>query len=314
MISGVLSKLGDTFDRITGRHWNPSSSLATSKLEEKLKFLLDSEAREVGNARFVPHKFKLKIQWNKFSTDSDSDLKKLEYELHAAAIDHINDRRYHTYAPIEVSVEKDYFVEGVKFIAGFGKYAEDDTDGVAVDVTLANIPVGDTVPEPEDAADEPEEDLPGPEICFEYSVSGKSFRKCLSFGETRRFSVGRTGTNDIVIDDPSVSKSHAAIALNKSGQVVIADTGSTNGTFISNVRMAYGKAKTLSDGTVVKFGDVEAAVSLKVTSEAPLETELFSASENEPAADAVSPQPTVASLDSGDVSPGQMKTPEERDI
>ncbi len=97
LVGGVLTKLGDTFDRFTGRGWNPSSSLATSELVEKLKFLLDSEVRDSdGKGKYVPHIIKLKMQWNKFSTEAEPQLKKLENELHAAAIDHINDRLYHT--------------------------------------------------------------------------------------------------------------------------------------------------------------------------------------------------------------------------
>ena len=41
LMRGVLTKLGDTLDRLTGRRWTPSSSLATSELSEKLKKLLD---------------------------------------------------------------------------------------------------------------------------------------------------------------------------------------------------------------------------------------------------------------------------------
>ncbi|MCO6509310.1 MAG: FHA domain-containing protein [Aridibacter famidurans] len=305
LIGGVLSKLGDTFDRITGRNWNPSSNLATSKLEEKLKLLLDAEVREEpGGGRFVPHLFKLKIQWNKFSTDSDADLKKLEHELHAAAIDHINDRLYHTYAPIQVSVEKDYFVEGVQFIAGFGKFGESEGDEIAVNVTLKNIPVGESPPaeEPPAEAEAAQEVSHGPEVCFDLTVQGKRVRRCVIFGDTRRFSVGRSGTNDIVIDDPSVSKVHASVALSSSGGIVIADTGSTNGTFIGGSRMPYGKAAPLSEGSKIKFGDVEALVSVSSVLQNSEDAGPGASEDETPvpvteAFEAPEPAPTIASSD-----------------
>ncbi|REJ78311.1 MAG: FHA domain-containing protein [Acidobacteria bacterium] len=270
LVGGVLSKLGDTFDRVTGRKWNPSSNLATSKLEEKLKLLLDSEARNFEDSgTFVPHIFKLKIQWNKFSTDSDAELRKLEHELHAAAIDHINDRLYHTYEPILVTVEKDYFVEGVQFIASFGKFAESEDDEVAVNVTLKNIPVGGEAAFDEPAVEEAEgaetSESEGLEVCFEFSLKGAGKRACVTFGEQRRFSIGRTGSNDIVIDDISISKTHAAVAMNRSGEIVVADTGSTNGTFIGSDRMAYGKAASITNGSRLRFGDVEVIVSVEET-------------------------------------------------
>ena len=110
-VSGILTKLGETFDRLTGRNWQPSSSLATSELSEKLKKLLDAEVKDLGaKGRFVPHNIKLKMQWDKFSTDADSAMKKLENELLIAAIDHINDRRYHTYAPIKLEIKPDWVI------------------------------------------------------------------------------------------------------------------------------------------------------------------------------------------------------------
>lgn len=266
LIGGVLTKVGDTFDRVTGRNWNPSSSLATSRLEEKLRAILDAEAMEVkGRGVFVPHLFQLKVQWNKFSTDSEEELRKLEHELHAAAIDHINDRLYHTFEPISVSVAKDYFVEGVQFIASYGAFAENEGAETAIDVTLTNIPVGAEAAKEEPAASEPSASRARcPVIRADYSSGGKSRTAKFDLSEVSRIAVGRAATNDLVIDDESVSKTHAAIAFKESGEIVIADTGSTNGTFIGGVRIPYGKAHALTDGTAVKFGDIETRFSIEM--------------------------------------------------
>src|SRR4051794_1724287 len=91
LVRGVLTKLGDTFDRLTGRGWKPSSSLATSELVEKLKALLDAEAQDLGSEGiYVPHNISLKMQWDKFSTDSEKSMKSLENEMLTAVVDHIN--------------------------------------------------------------------------------------------------------------------------------------------------------------------------------------------------------------------------------
>src|SRR5215210_5905485 len=109
LVQGALTKIGDTLDRLTGRRWRPSSSLATSGLIERMKALLDSEATEDEEKRkFVPHNIKLKMQWDKFSTDSEDALRKLEYELLTAAVDHISDNRYYTHAPLNLEVKPDY--------------------------------------------------------------------------------------------------------------------------------------------------------------------------------------------------------------
>src|SRR5262245_36575376 len=121
LIQGVLSKIGETFDGLFGRSAKASSTLATSELAARTKKLLDSQVRDMGeNGRFVPHIINLKVEWGKFSTDTQQSLKNLENEILAAVLDHINDKRYLTYAPLKVTAKPDYFVEGVHIITSFG--------------------------------------------------------------------------------------------------------------------------------------------------------------------------------------------------
>jgi len=92
---GALTRIGDSFDRLTGRKWVPSSSLAASALIERIKKLLDSEAIEVeGKGKVVPHHIQLKMQWDQVSDDSEDALKRLQTELMVATVDHINDSLY----------------------------------------------------------------------------------------------------------------------------------------------------------------------------------------------------------------------------
>ncbi len=250
LLRGVLTKIGDTFDRLTGRSYRPSSSLATSELVEKLKKLLDHELRD---GRFVPHNIKLKMQWDKFSTDSDEAIKTLENELTVAVIDHINDRRYHTYAPISLVVKPDYFIDGVKLLVSFDKFDKEDHE-VGVNVTVPQIKVADLIPS-EFAAPEPV----GDRFFVRFTAAGKARETELEFKPGQRLSVGRGSENDLTIDDPSVSKIHASLVVNAEARLAVADTGSTNGTFVNGSRIAYGKAIPVEDDAVLKFGTVEVA-------------------------------------------------------
>lgn len=65
--------------------------------------------------------------------------------------------------------------------------------------------------------------------------------------------IGRLSTNDVVLADPNVSRSHAE--LRRAGEAwVLADLGSTNGTLV-NGKLA--KEHTLNDGDKIAFGTSE---------------------------------------------------------
>ena len=252
LLRGSLTKIGDTFDRFTGRRWVPSSSLATSELIERIKTLLDAEAKQIpGKGVVVPHNIKLKMQWDKFSTDAEDALQKLEYELLAATADHINDSLYYTYAPISLEVKPDYFIEGVKLMVSFDKFADENRD-VEMNVTIPAIKVADVVADLTAKRAEARETY-----VARFEVKGLNKEKTLEFPRSGRISVGRTGSNNLVIDDASVSKIHGALSVDENGGLSVADTGSTNGTFLNDQRISYGKATRLMAGDRVKFGTVD---------------------------------------------------------
>lgn len=251
LVRGVLTKLGETFDKLTGRNWQPSSSLATSEIIEKLKKLLDAEVKDLGaKGRFVPHIINLKMQWNKFSTDSETALKTLENELLTAAIDHINDNRYHTYAPLKVEVKSDYFTEGVRLTANFDEAANDECEA-GIKVTVPEISKEHLLPENNQTAAESEN------FIAEFTAHDKPKSVVLKFPKGKRLSVGRTRENDLTIDDQSVSKIHATLFVNDANKLLVADTGSTNGTYLNGERIAYGRAVAVGEGDKIKFGDAE---------------------------------------------------------
>lgn len=253
LVKGTLTKVGDILDRLTGRGWKPSSSLATSGLIERMKSLMDAEARQDEHGRrYVPHNIRLKMQWDKFSTDSDESLQKLENELLVAAVDYINDRRYYTYSPLSVLVKADYFTSGVMLLVSFDNVDSDGNER-AVDVTVDGLKKEDLLPDAE-----PEKKSAKIRVSFE--AGGKKIEKSLDLDEGVRVSVGRTKENGLRIDDQSISKVHASLLLNKEGKVLVADTGSTNGTFVDGQRIAYGKAVELVSDSALMFGLIKVAV------------------------------------------------------
>ena len=84
--------------------------------------------------------------------------------------------------------------------------------------------------------------------------------------DKEEISIGREDTNDIVLNNPSISRQHSVIHVSD-GIVSIKDLGSVNGTFINNVKM---------DEAVLDIGDeiVVGKYMIKLKSEKTLDPEL----------------------------------------
>jgi hypothetical protein len=67
--------------------------------------------------------------------------------------------------------------------------------------------------------------------------------------------IGRAPTNDIVFDDGSISKSHAAIHREAGGWAV-KDNKSRNGTYVDGVRLDSGAKVGVASGAQVTFGAI----------------------------------------------------------
>ncbi len=258
LVQGALTKIGDTFDRLTGRRWQPSSSLATSGLIERLKMLLDAEVKENGNGKYVPHNIKLKMQWDKFSTDADDSLRKLEHEMLTAAVDHINDKRYYTYAPLKVEVKPDYFTSGVKLFVSFDKFDEQEREA-ELNVTVPAAYVAHLIPTEI-------KELAAGNLTVQFDTGSGPVEKSVHLEEGQRVSIGRTKENAIAIDHTSVSKMHGSLLLSAEGKLKVADTGSTNGTFINGERIAYGKAIEILAGDKLMFGAIDVVLNFALAS------------------------------------------------
>ena len=67
-----------------------------------------------------------------------------------------------------------------------------------------------------------------------------------------QMSIGRSSINEIVLNDPEISRRHALFSRD-GNQYTVQDLGSTNGTFVNGQRCAG--VVSLKDGDVVEFGD-----------------------------------------------------------
>ncbi len=249
LLRRVLEGMGDVVDRKFGRTVEPKSGLTTSKLIERMKRLIDERARDEGRkGRIAPHHLVLKVEWGTHSEAPPEILNDLKNEVLAAAIDHINDHRYRTLAPISVEAEVDIFTTGISVDPNFGDFEEDlrrEDEAKRAEKAGVVIPV----------AAPP---MPDIEIIARITQSKGTREIPLIFKPGgKRLNVGRASDNELTLNDTSVSKIHAALLMTSEGTILVADTGSTNGTFINGRRISYGESRVIEDGDVVGFGDVE---------------------------------------------------------
>ena len=245
----VLEGMGDVVDRRFGRTVDPRSGLTTSKLIDRMKKLIDERVRDEGKrGRIAPHHLILKVEWGTHSEAPPEILHDLKNEVLAAAIDHINDHRYRTLGAVTVDAEVDIFTTGISVDPTFGEFEDDlrrqDEERRAAKSGV-QIPSGaPTMPDIQVLARITQQNGTR-EIPLIFKPGGK------------RLNVGRASDNELSLNDGSVSKIHAALLMTAEGTLLVADTGSTNGTFINGRRIAYGESRLIEDGDVVGFGDVE---------------------------------------------------------
>jgi pSer/pThr/pTyr-binding forkhead associated (FHA) protein len=73
--------------------------------------------------------------------------------------------------------------------------------------------------------------------------------------DAARIVIGRSSGSDVWLPDPSISHRHSVIRMQGSDYVV-ADEGSTNGTFVGGVRLEKGATRLLRTGDLLRVGRV----------------------------------------------------------
>jgi pSer/pThr/pTyr-binding forkhead associated (FHA) protein len=262
LIRRVLETVGSSVDRLFGREKKQPDALpSTADLAERLRRMIDAQARINKDGRkLAPHLIQIKYAWGSTSDDFQRALKRLENELLIIAAEHINDNRFATLAPLKAQSRADVLTENLTLAIGFDDETLKNSEQVEVPVEIYAKLRADHNPAP-------------PEKVFEIEVaadaiflSGARRRTILRFTPGKRdyLTVGRIKENDLYLDDMSVSKHHASLVMSADGVLKVADTGSSNGTAIDGIRIAYGKAFEIKPENKVSFGDVQVSFAWEV--------------------------------------------------
>src|SRR5918993_1210779 len=126
LLRRVLDRVGAVVDRSLGRTLEPQSGFTTTRLIERMNRLIDERVRnDPKRGRIAPHVMKLKIEWGTHSEAPPESVRELENEVLAAAIDHINNQRLRTLAPVEVETLVDIFTTGITVDPTYGAFEEE---------------------------------------------------------------------------------------------------------------------------------------------------------------------------------------------
>ncbi len=244
----VLESVGEVFDKKLGRKIDENSGLTISSLTGNMKNAIDAKIRREGQkGNFAPHVLKLKLEWGTHSEASNETVKEIEQEILIAAIEHINNNRYRTLDKIRVETTVDIFTKGITITPTFGEFEEE------VESNKSENEIRQT--EKNKLANQ---NLVPVMFIARILFAGTAKEVELTFQPGgKRLSVGRAKDNDLYIDSPTISKVHAAMFMNQLGQLLVSDTGSTNGTAINGTRLSRGESKEINDGDIVSFGEIE---------------------------------------------------------
>src|SRR5271165_3569132 len=77
----------------------------------------------------------------------------------------------------------------------------------------------------------------------------------LTFDGTQRVVIGRGAGSDVRVPDASVSHRHASVR-SQGMELLVVDEGSTNGTFVGDVRVAPRMSRIVRSGDWVRVGRV----------------------------------------------------------
>jgi hypothetical protein len=241
----VLGRIGSSVDeklapgeaRLAPHEVGALAAAVEAELEERVR----PDAR--GVRRLAPDRFAVLLTYEQDAKLSEADRKTLASELAATAYEYVVNRRYQTLARVFVEVGCDIFARRTRVEASFSPAPGETSAGAVRDVRP--VAAGE-VKTPKSS--EGDYQLVGP--------GGKPVLRVRIEPGGEPITVGRAAGNRVLVDHDSVSKFHATIALTRDNRLVVADLGSTNGTFVNAERTPLDGARVVAPGDTIVFGEV----------------------------------------------------------
>ena len=246
----VLERLGAKLDRklelqVTGALSHRAVGDLATRVEQAVESSLQPDKN--GLKRVAANHLEVLLTYEESSEINDQYLEALAGELEAAAREYITNRRYETTGSVQLEVRRDLFAKSTAIKATFDPAPEAITE--------------------QDQSGDRAQAAPG--AGSKQGPKSRTIRLTLAGGKECRLeiavndgpkAIGRTAGNALRIDDESVSRLHCSLALRSSGEIVVSDLGSANGTSVNRQPLGTTDACPLSVGDVITVGDIDLTV------------------------------------------------------
>jgi hypothetical protein len=245
----VLERLGSKVDsKLAQGEQQTLTPREVGELTSRIERVIEANLREdkQGVKRVAPNRFSILFTYEESSRLNMQYVEALAAELKTTIFEYINNRRYEIRGPLDVTTGRDLFGKVTVIKVAF----EDEVAALKPASTAAATGPSSAQPSGSSAT---------PRVITLRDESERSHKLELKPGGAPAY-IGRTAGNTLRIDDPSLSRIHCSVALRASGEVVISDLGSSNGTFVNGKQLGANEAYALNADDVITVGDVRLVV------------------------------------------------------
>lgn len=241
----ILERLGSKVDsKVVASGQSTLSQREVGEITSRIERVIETSLRndKEGVRRVAPNRFKVLFTYEETNRLNSQYVEALAKELKGEIFEYITNRRYETRGAVTVEAGRDVFAKTTVIRAFFE--GEQEMPLAAVSQSGESQAVS--------------QDLKARALSLS-SSDGKSFRVELKSDGAPAY-VGRAAGNGVRIDDSSISRMHCSIALRNNGDVVIADLGSSNGTYVNDRLVNAKEACALKQGDIIGVGDFKLTV------------------------------------------------------
>lgn len=236
MARRLLEKIGARADSPISHRDQTLSPRRVGEITSQIERAIEASLRQdpKGVRRVAPNSFDVLLTYEEASQLNTRYIEALAVELKTAVFEYINNRRYETEGAVSVSVRSDLFAKTSVIKATFDTESENAKKGAARSpATAREIAIR------EDGG-------------FEHSIKLEPGREPLY--------IGRGAGVALRIDNASVSRLHCSVSLAASGEIILSDLGSANGTRVNGKSIGEGERVEIRSGDIIEVGDVKLIV------------------------------------------------------